>query len=211
MEVGFEIDLRARKSSRAPQVIAGLILAAGASERMGTPKALLDYQGETFVDRLIQVLGNVCESVTVVTGFHDTAIRGGIRTHAMFVRNPEPERGMLSSLQCGVRALPSDVSAVMFTTVDYPAVLESTVAAIAENLRPGIRVVQPVFQDRRGHPVLIDRGVAYEILELPVIAQARDVIRRHADSAVYIRTDDPGVIDDIDRPADYLRLVGRSS
>ena len=75
--------------------IAGLILAAGASTRMGSPKALLDYGGETFLDRLIGLLAGVCGSVTVVLGYHAAVIHSGIRrvAQAVFVLNPEPSRG----------------------------------------------------------------------------------------------------------------------
>ncbi|HXF27317.1 MAG TPA: NTP transferase domain-containing protein, partial [Bryobacteraceae bacterium] len=83
--------------------ICGLILAAGASRRMGTSKALLTVGGETFLDRLIGLLSVVCEPVIVVTGHDALQAKDG-----MFVTNPEPERGMLSSLQCGLRAVPAE-------------------------------------------------------------------------------------------------------
>src|SRR5262249_39848884 len=94
-----QVDLRARKAEGAPEVIASVLLAAGASRRMGTPKALLDYRGETFLDRLIRVTGAVCDPVIVVLGHHAQEIRGRVKSAAHFVVNPDPERGQLSSLQ----------------------------------------------------------------------------------------------------------------
>ena len=83
---------------------AAVILAGGASRRMGSPKALLPYAGETFVDRLIGVFQSVCDSVIVVLGHEADAIRSGVRRKASFVFNPDHELGQLTSLQCGLRA-----------------------------------------------------------------------------------------------------------
>ncbi|MCP5113563.1 MAG: NTP transferase domain-containing protein, partial [bacterium] len=112
-------------------MLAGLILAGGASRRMGEPKALLDIWGETFVDRLIRVLGAHCDPVVVVLGHEAERVRAGVERAAEFVINPAPGRGQLSSMQCGLRAVPGECDGVMFTPVDYPAVKESTVAAVA--------------------------------------------------------------------------------
>ena len=91
-----------------PHPIAGIILSAGASRRMGTPKALLQLNDETFLDRLIRLFSEVCSPVIVVLGDQADQIRSGIRrgSEARFVVNPDPERGMLSSLQCGLRSGP---------------------------------------------------------------------------------------------------------
>ena len=102
MALVVEVDFRQRKIAGAVEVIAGIILAAGASSRMGTPKALLDYRGETFLDRLIRVLGAVCDPVIVVLGYHAEQIRAGVNGRVQFVVNPTPTRGQLSSLQTGL-------------------------------------------------------------------------------------------------------------
>ena len=73
--------------------MAAVILAAGASRRMGSPKALLEFQGETFLNRLIRVLGNVAGPVIVVLGHHAEPIRTQTSGTAHFVVNPDPERG----------------------------------------------------------------------------------------------------------------------
>ena len=109
---------------------AGLILAAGASRRMRTPKALLDYRGETFVDRLIGLFAARTNPVIVVLGGNAAEIRAAARRPARFVLNPDYESGMLGSLQCGLRAVPPEASGVLLTLVDHPAVADSTVAAL---------------------------------------------------------------------------------
>src|SRR5258706_7581165 len=99
---------------------------------MGTPKALLDYRGETFVGRLVRVLETKCSPVIVVLGYQAEAIRPGIPATARIVVNPDPSRGQLSSLQTALEAFPADASGFAFIPVDSPAVSENTVAMLAD-------------------------------------------------------------------------------
>jgi len=194
--------------------IAGLILAAGASRRMGRPKPLMEFEGETFLDRLISLLEPHCDPVLVVVGESAEAVAGGIRraSEVRFVRNPEPERGQLSSLQCGLREVPGDRQGVIFTPVDFPAVRPATVAALVEGFRAGdALVVAPTCAGRHGHPVLIHRSLIGELLDLPAEATARDVLRRYVARTRYIEVPDQGILRDIDDPAAYGRLLGPDS
>lgn len=192
--------------------LAGLILAAGASRRMGTPKALLELDGATFLDRLIAALRQQCDPVLVVLGHHADRIRGGIRRadEVRWVENPEPERGQLSSLQCGLRQVPEGCDGVLFTPVDYPAVRPSTVTTLAASFRKAgaeVAVLAPTFESRHGHPVGIARALIDEFLGLPPTATARDIIHRHADRTRYVEVDDPGILRDVDDPEAYRRLI----
>lgn len=192
--------------------IAGLILAAGASRRMGRPKPLLELDGETFLDRVIGAFMPHCAPILVVLGYNAEMIRHGILRggHVRFVINPAPERGQLSSLQCGLREVPADAEAVIFTPVDLPAVRGSTVEALVQALREALAdVVVPTFEGRHGHPVGLQRSLFAELLELPASASARDVIRRHAGATRYVAVDDPGIVRDVDDPASYERLLKR--
>jgi molybdenum cofactor cytidylyltransferase len=179
--------------------IAGIILAAGSSTRMGSPKALLSYRGETFLDRLVRMFQVYCEDVLVVSS-QPIDIQG-----ARVIVNPLPERGMLSSLQCGLAAVRAAARAVAFTPVDYPAIQQSTVErVIAEWTGELLRI--PRHAGRRGHPVLLSRELILEFLALPATAEARQVVRRHEREIVYAEVDDPGILQDIDTPADYEQL-----
>jgi molybdenum cofactor cytidylyltransferase len=192
--------------------VAGIILAAGASRRMGRTKALLDYRGQTFLDRLIGLFHPYCERVIVVLGYGADEVRQGCRRamEAEFVENPDPGRGQLSSLQAGLSVLPGGMGAVLFTPVDYPAIGAGTIASLcgglAENPAP---VIVPACGARTGHPVLISREVAAELMLLPPTAQAREVIRRY-DRRV-IEVGDPGILEDIDDPAAYERLLANTA
>jgi len=193
-----------------PSSVAAVILAAGASSRMGSPKALLTLDGETFLDRMIRLFEGCASPVVVVLGHHADQIRAGIRNagQARFIVNPDPERGMLSSLQNGLSAAAAEVDAVMFTPVDHPGILPATVDALIrrfESERAPATI--PQWRGKHGHPVLIARNVASEILALPFIAQASDVIHRYRGATAYVDVDDPAVTADIDDPSAYAELT----
>jgi molybdenum cofactor cytidylyltransferase len=194
--------------------LAGLILAGGASLRMGSPKALLDYRGETFLDRLIGVLARHCSPVIVVLGHRAEEIRAGLSRagQAAFVVNESYVDGQLSSLQCGLAAVPASADGVLFLPVDHPAVSEATVAALAGAFerRRGSLLVAPRFQGRRGHPVCCSRELIPEFLALGKDSQARVVVHRHASETCYIDVDDRGILLDVDDPEAYRSLVRTS-
>ena len=194
-------------------MIAGIILAAGASSRMGSPKALLEYRGETFIQRLVRVLSPVCDRVIVVLGYHTAEIRPGIPASAVVTINPAPERGQLSSLQTGLAALPAEVDGFLFTPVDSPAVEIETVVRLADEFRrrdPAKLLVIPRIQTpsgpKRGHPVFAARDIAEELLALPPTAMASEVIHGHIPQTVYVDVNDPGILTDIDDREAYRRL-----
>jgi CTP:molybdopterin cytidylyltransferase MocA len=191
-------------------VIAGIILAAGASRRMGSPKALLDYRGETFIGRMTRVYAEFCAPVIVVLGYHAAVVGPAVANGATVVTNPDPERGQLSSLQTALAALPADAEGFLFAPVDSPAIESATVGLLAAEFRrrdPATVFVIPRYQGKRGHPVFATRAVADEILALPATAQARDVVHRHIDHTQYIDVTDPGILTDVDDPAAYRQML----
>ena len=190
-------------------MIAGVILAAGASSRMGMPKALLDYRGETFVARLARVLGTRCHPVIAVLGYQADSIRPGVPQGVRIVVNPDPSRGQLSSLQTALGALPPEADGFAFIPVDCPAVEADTVEKLAsafERRAASTLFVIPRQSGRRGHPVFATRAIAGELLALPPTAEAREVVHAHVDRTEYVDLDDPGIFADIDDPEAYRRL-----
>jgi molybdenum cofactor cytidylyltransferase len=190
--------------------IAGIILAGGASRRMGTPKALLEFENETFLDRLIRLFAHVCDPVIVVAGHQAEQIRAGLRQagQAVFVLNPDPERGMLSSLQCALQAVPESVEGVLFAPVDHPHLKITTLEALVarfETARAPVTV--PTYAGGHGHPVCITRPLVAELLALPPAAMASEVIHRYVAQTCYFEVDDPAVVTDIDDPAAYAELT----
>ncbi len=185
---------------------AGIILAAGESSRMGSAKALLEFRGETFLDRLIRCFAVQCVPVIVVLGHEPELIRTGVRSpgHAEFVLNAEYQLGQLSSLQCGLRAVPPDAQGVIFAPVDHPNIEPATVARLIEFAAP---VAIPRYLGRHGHPVLFARSLLPEFLALEAGDQARTVLHRHASETRYVDVPDAGILDDIDDPEAYRRLL----
>ena len=146
--------------------LGGLILAAGQSSRMGRDKALLEYHGSTFLNHLISLFSPRVDPLIVVLGHHADAIRPTIqqRPTVKVVINQDYKKGMLTSLQAGIRTLPSDVGAAMFTLVDHPAVEESTVDRLIEQLQAGRQaLVIPCYRRQRGHPVIAAHPILEEI------------------------------------------------
>jgi len=212
-----EIHLRQRGVASRPEVtaratIAGIILSGGASRRMGTPKALLPFQNETFLDRLIHVFSAVCDPIIVVVGLHADQIQAGIERgrDVLFAVNPDPERGMLSSLQCGLALIPDGTEAAMFLPVDHPNIENSTIEKLAARFRTDrAPVIVPTYAGDHGHPVCIARPLIDELLALPPEAKASDVIHRQVSKTLYIEVADPAVVTDVDDPAAYAELLAR--
>ena len=215
VEVHFRHRVLPSRSKVKPGVsIAGLILSGGASRRMGTPKALLKFEGETFLDRLIRLFSVVCSPVIVVVGHHAAQIQAGIEraSEAVFAVNPDPERGMLSSLQCGLAKAPADADAVMFLPVDHPHLDPATLATLAARFETDrAPVTVPTYRGAHGHPVCIARALVDELLALPLDAKASDVIHRYVPQTVYVEVPDRAVVTDVDDPAAYAELLARRS
>lgn len=182
--------------------IHGLIMAAGASRRMGRPKALLSLGNQTFAERLIDGFSAVCDTVTIVTGAHHALIRARLDGTARLVHASDWYRGMRASLRVGLLAIPS--GPVLMTHVDRPSVHLDTIKLMAST--PGNRPVIPLYRGRVGHPVRIP-----DWLRKRLILNDQTPLREVFKKAGFIRLDvpDPGVIENINSQRDYDTLRAR--
>lgn len=195
-------------------MIVGLVLAAGASARMGRPKAWLPVGSECFLTRVCRVLaeGGLTDLV-VVTG-PETADVGRCLSDAgisaRLIENRNRDRGQLSSLQAGLTlADRPGVDAVLVHLVDAPLVRPATVRAVIEAFhRTRAPIVRPLAGTRHGHPVVFARPLFDDLRTADPALGAKAVVRAHAERAVDVPVDDPGVYEDIDTPEDYRRLIG---
>lgn len=176
---------------------------------MGRDKALLRYQGKTFLNHLVYLSLPRVDSVVVVVGHHAEQITPTLPTSPRVeaVVNHSYDLGMLSSLQRGLH-LVANADWVLWMLVDHPAVrgrtLDQLLGAAKGSRAP---VVIPTYSGDRGHPVLLSRMVAAELLRLSPDRSPQDVVRNHYGKALFVETDDDGVLADIDRRSDYDRLV----
>ena len=196
--------------------IVGIVLAAGRSSRMGRPKALLPIppEGTTFVDHAVRILrdGGV-PHVLVVGRPEDAALRdhvGRLQDGVSYVVNHQADEGQLSSLLAGLaHAEAAGAGAIAVLPVDLPAVRAQTVSMLVLALEQSAAwIVRPTHAGRRGHPVIF-RAPLFEALRAadPRVG-AKDVVHRHADRVLDVEVTDPGVLRDVDVPADYDALFG---
>jgi molybdenum cofactor cytidylyltransferase len=192
--------------------LAALILAAGESSRMGKDKALLQYQGRTFLEI---IAGNLRQAgfnrITVVLGHHAAEIRQAVPLDGVqVIVNSNYRLGQTSSLQAGLKSLDlASTSGILLCLVDHPAASAEVMRQLAEAyVESGAPVVVPVYDGRRGHPVLIGRALFNELLELQPTEGANTVVRKYHDSTYWLNVEDGAVLLDVDRPEDYRRLVG---
>ena len=197
-------------------MIPALILAAGASTRMGTPKALVpDAEGRPFVLRVVETLTTArVDEILVVVGVHAEPIRAVLeaaRAPVRIVTNSNAERGQLSSLQAGLTTIDRPgVTAALVTLVDVPLVLPATVEAVlAAYRRTRALVVRPARGDRHGHPVIFDRALFLELAKADPALGAKPVMSAHARDILDVPVTDEGAFQDFDTPAEYERVFGR--
>lgn len=193
-------------------MICGLILAAGKSQRMGQPKLFLPL-GETGEKCLIErVLAAVNKSkidrAYLVVRPEDEFLPSLAQAYNVeIVVNPEPERGMLSSIITGINNLPKEAEAVIIFLGDQPGISSSVVDLLIVGYRLKEKgIVLPVFQGKRGHPVLIDLKYRQEIETCPPEIGLRFLIHQHSEDILEIPVNEPGILYDIDTPEDYYRF-----
>jgi molybdenum cofactor cytidylyltransferase len=194
-------------------VIAAIILAAGASERMGYPKALLPYRGRPFLTGILEACQAAgMEHNVVVLGYYEDKIRSTIDlSDAIVATNTELDAGPIGSIRAGIRALAGKpVEAAVIWPVDRPHVGVATVSALVDVFREshGVIVV-PTHDGRRGHPVLFGKAVFEELLAAPNDEGARAVVHKEPARVVEIPVDDMAVLEDFNTPEDYKGLLRR--
>jgi molybdenum cofactor cytidylyltransferase len=185
-----------------------ILLAAGESRRMGFPKPLLKIGNDTFVARLTATMLTIASRLVVVVGAHRERVRTAIPAdpRIAIAENPDYLRGQLSSIKAGIRALSPDCAAVVVHLCDHPTVRPETFAAVAAEYRAAHKPIVVARHDgRRGHPVLFDRSVFAELLAASEDQGARVVVNADPGRISYVDIDDPGIVLDLDTPADLAR------
>ncbi|HKI93876.1 MAG TPA: nucleotidyltransferase family protein [Gemmatimonadales bacterium] len=192
-------------------MLAAIVLAAGASRRMGTPKALLTHGGEPFLSGIVKAAyaAGVERRVAVLGYMADKILSVIDLTGVQVVRSTELDAGPIGSVRAGISAVGNHpVDGILVWPVDRPRVHVETVRALVERFeQTGGPIVAPRFQGRRGHPVIFAETLFEELRQAPNDQGARAVVRRDQARVVEVEVDDPGVVEDINTPDDYRKLV----
>ncbi len=208
--------------SRSPS-FAGIILAAGASSRMGAEKALLPWPlqvagqpltRDTFLSAAIRSL-MATDFVVVVAGHNEPALAPVVyASGATIVSNPDPSRGQFSSLQVGLHeVLNHGRDTAVITLVDRPPVSAATVQILLEAFvaaRQDIWAVVAEYSGKHGHPYVAGRDLIEAFLRAPATASAREIEHQHPTHIQYLRVDDPSVAMNINTPEEYAALAAPS-
>lgn len=187
----------------------GVVPAAGASRRMGRAKALLDYDGATFLERVVTALsGGGCTGVVVVVGPDSEPIRAAAEaTGADVLMNPDPGDGPITSMRLAIRALDPDSTGIAWLPLDFPLVKPEHVRRlIAEAESTGAPVTLPVFGAKRGHPAIFRSALFPELTDEALEGGARTVVHRHLGEARLVPFDEAAVVTDVDTPDAYAAL-----
>lgn len=189
-------------------MICALVLAAGESRRMGTPKLLLPFGGKTIIEHIVDNINqSKADKILVVLGSHREEIQNKLADRPVLsVVNHRYMEGMLSSIQIGFGALPKDTAAALVCLGDQPlipfSVLDDLIEAY-EQTKKGI--VLPVYKKKRGHPILIDQKYRQEVLDLSPDTGLRSLVHNHPQDVQEAKVDTPHILKDIDKPEDYAR------
>ena len=188
-----------------------IVLAAGASARMGSPKPLLDLNGKRALERILASCRDAALSrPIVVLGHHADEIRKAVDLKLVEVAiNPHPERGMTSSLQTGLGLLPAEARGFLLFPADYPLVTWKELVVLEERFEHDHKhqIYIPTFEGKRGHPVACDRRIAEEILALEPGEPAHLVIRKDPSRIHRVPVSNPWVARDLDTEEDYREAL----
>lgn len=194
-------------------MLAAVILSGGVSQRMGSPKALLPYQGRPFLDHLLQITAHPkIGARRVVMGAHAEPIAKATQQLAAneIVVNAEWEKGQLSSIHAALRSLPEGTDGILLCLIDHPLVSAQLVNELIQKFyATRAPVVLPVHDGRRGHPVIFSASVYEELLRAPLEQGARAVVWAHANEVVEVPTTEEGCILNLNDPETLQRATGR--
>jgi len=186
-----------------------LILAAGESSRMGSPKALLQIGSETFVECITRKgRESGASGALVVTGASHRELITRMPASVVVVHNTNYQNGQFSSLQEGIRYLPQSCSLALVWPVDLPLVETESITALLDNYQKNSNPLTiPVYGGRKGHPVLYNREALDIALTLAASQTARELRECFLNRIGFVNVEDCGVTIDIDTLEDYRRYI----
>ncbi len=191
-------------------MLAAVILSGGESRRMGSPKALLPYQGRPFLEHLLEVTAHPkIGARRIVLGAHAEPIRKALKIHAVeVIINEEWEKGQLSSIHAAIRRLPPGTDGMLLCLVDHPLVSAALVNDLIEKFYARQRlIVLPTYNGKRGHPIIFSSRLYGELLAAPMDVGARAVVWAHGSETEEVPTNEEGVVLNLNDPEALKRVT----
>ncbi|MBT3916885.1 MAG: NTP transferase domain-containing protein [Rhodospirillaceae bacterium] len=208
-------DSSESKASAHEPIIAGLLLAAGSSRRMGNENKLLtDVDGQTMVARVAeQITASKADGLLVVTGHQNNQVELALKDFTnSFVHNPDYENGLSTSLKTGLRTLPDNIDGVIVCLGDMPLVKAEHIDQLIRAFDPveGRSICVPVHGRKRGNPVVWSKQFIAEILAVTGDIGARHLLEEHADQVIEVAIEQDGILFDVDTPDRLAELKKRT-
>ena len=195
-------------------MICAITLAAGRSQRMGTQKMLLPFAGSTVIARVVDAfLGVPVDQTCVVIRQGDEHVHAALGDRPMVcVENPDPNGDMLSSVRCGLRALPASAETILVSPGDQPSLGPGLIRQLLAAFRvAGRPILVPVHAGRRGHPLVFAARFRQELLTAFEGTGLRGLLAAHAHEVSEWPTTDAVVLEDLDTLADYQRATSHTN
>jgi len=191
-------------------MISAILLAAGESNRMGQPKQLMPFGQSTIVERTIgNLLDSAVSETIVVLGYKEEEIRKTIAGKPVKIAiNPDYQQGMSTSIIAGLKQIDKRASAVLIALGDQPFVDSQTITSLVEAFIANSRgIIIPVYQGRRGNPVIFAIKYKGELLNLKGDVGGREIIKRHPDDVLEVTGNCEGVLLDINTAENYTSMI----
>ncbi len=189
-------------------MICAIVLAAGCSSRMGTQKLLLPFGGKTVITHIVeQLLASSIDEVYVVVGYQRKRIEQELFAQSVsIVNNTNYKTGMLSSVRCGLSAVPKNCQTVLVALGDQPSITTKLIDQMLQSYKTAKKqILVPLYNDKRGHPIIFSAAYRNEILTQYDNVGLRGLLHAHREDIFELTVSASGVISDMDYPEDYQR------
>jgi len=186
-----------------------LILAAGRSERMGSPKPLLKWKGKTFLQHMLSNPIFHYDNIhsLVVLGHNAKDIETQLFPDIRFITNHNYDSGRTSSVQCGINAFQRKPEGFFVWPVDCPLISSTNFGTLIDHFQNPSNIIIPSYNRKRGHPPLIGAHYINDILEMEPDEPLRDLYNKYKEKIVHVVVDDPAVLHNINTPEAYQNLL----